>query len=569
MTTREPLSITHPELAKEADGWDPRVVILNYSESKKWMCPLGHQWVARINNRISGTGCPVCVGRDVLAGFNDLATLEPELAKEAFGWDPSTVTRGSGVKKLWICNLGHQWISTVANRSNGTRCPICLGQVVLAGFNDLATLEPELAKEAFGWDPSTVTRSSNLKKHWICAIGHKWSAIINSRSKGNGCPICAGQEVLAGFNDLATLEPELAKEAFGWDPSTVTRGSGVKKLWICNLGHQWSAAVSARSGGSGCPICSGSEVLAGFNDLATLEPELAKEAFGWDPSTVTRSSGLKKLWICNLGHQWNATIANRSKGRGCPICSGSEVLAGFNDLATLGPELAKEAFGWDPSTVTLSSNLKKHWICALGHKWITRVADRSKGKGCSVCSGRDVLAGFNDLATLEPELAKEAFGWDPSTVTRSSGLKKLWICNLGHQWNATIASRSSGNGCPSCAVPGFDPNIDGWLYFIEHPIWEMLQIGITNFPNDRLRRHESRGWEVLELRGPMDGFLAKTWESAMLRMLKAKGADLANGEIAGKFDGYSEAWSKATFQVGSIKELMHLTEEFEEESTEL
>lgn len=44
----------------------------------------------------------------------------------------------------------------------------------------------------------------------------------------------------------------------------------------------------------------------------------------------------------------------------------------------------------------------------------------------------------------------------------------------------------------------------------------------------------------------------------------ATGADLLNETIAGKFDGYSEAWSKSTFEVKSIKELMQLTEEYEE-----
>ena len=63
----------------------------------------------------------------------------------------------------------------------------------------------------------------------------------------------------------------------------------------------------------------------------------------------------------------------------------------------------------------------------------------------------------------------------------------------------------------------------------------------------------------------MDGHLTQQWETAILRMLKAKGADLSNGKIAGKFDGYSEAWSKSTFEVKSIKELMRLTEEFENE----
>ena len=61
----------------------------------------------------------------------------------------------------------------------------------------------------------------------------------------------------------------------------------------------------------------------------------------------------------------------------------------------------------------------------------------------------------------------------------------------------------------------------------------------------------------------MDGLITREWESSILRMLKAKGADLSNSAIAGKFDGYSEAWSKSTFEVKSIKELMGLTEEFE------
>jgi hypothetical protein len=92
----------------------------------------------------------------------------------------------------------------------------------------------------------------------------------------------------------------------------------------------------------------------------------------------------------------------------------------------------------------------------------------------------------------------------------------------------------------------------------------MLQIGITNFPDKRLDSHSKLGWEPLEIRGPMDGHLTRKWESAILRMLKAKGADLSNEKIAGKFDGYSEAWSKSTFEVKSIKEIMRLTEEFEE-----
>jgi hypothetical protein len=126
-----------------------------------------------------------------------------------------------------------------------------------------------------------------------------------------------------------------------------------------------------------------------------------------------------------------------------------------------------------------------------------------------------------------------------------------------------INSRTRGSGCPSCAKTGFDPNEDGFLYFLSHQKWEMFQIGITNNPDKRLSQHKKLGWTVLEFRGPTDGHLIQQWETAILRMLKAKGADLSNEKIAGKFDGYSEAWSKSTFEVKSIKDLMRLTEEFE------
>lgn len=133
-----------------------------------------------------------------------------------------------------------------------------------------------------------------------------------------------------------------------------------------------------------------------------------------------------------------------------------------------------------------------------------------------------------------------------------------------HEWNAMINSRTRGRGCPSCAKTGFNPNEDGFLYFISHTNWKMFQVGITNDPDKRLGQHKKLGWETIELRGPMDGHLTQQWETAILRMLKAKGADLSNEKIAGKFDGYSEAWSKSTFEVNTIKELMKLTEEFEE-----
>jgi len=364
---------------------------------------------------------------------------------------------------------------------------------------------------------------------------------------------------------LSKTHPKLAKEAYGWDPKEFTYGSEQKVQWRCSKNHLYEMPIQKRtSRGDGCYYCSGKQVLQGFNDLKSINPTIAAQADGWDPSTVTVNSGKKLNWKCSLGHLWEARVVSRSKGSGCSVCNGKAVLVGFNDLKTKKPELAIEADGWDPSTVTSKSGRRKPWICELGHKWDAVVRHRANGTGCPYCNGQKVLIGFNDLKTTHPETANEAFRWDARTVTANSGTSKKWKCKSGHIWSARVIQRTRGIGCASCASYGFNPDKDAILYLIKHSKMKMLQIGVSNSPQSRLPKHLSKGWTVVEVSKKMMGQEALAHETVILKMLKAKGADLSNSKIAGKFDGYSEAWSKSTFPVKSIKELMRLTEEFEE-----
>ena len=82
-------------------------------------------------------------------------------------------------------------------------------------------------------------------------------------------------------NSLAEVHPELITE---WSeknlpltPDDITFGSNKKVWWKGACGHEWQTSVKARSNGEKCPICSGARVIAGINDLATLEPLLAKQ----------------------------------------------------------------------------------------------------------------------------------------------------------------------------------------------------------------------------------------------------------------------------------------------------
>ena len=556
------LATTHPELAKQAHGWDPKTVVTGSHKKLEWVCEKGHRWFAAVIKRTGEkTGCPYCSNSKLKIGFNDLETLHPLLAKQAHLWDPKQVLAGSGKRLEWKCDKDHLWTTTADSRiTNESGCPICSNRTVESGFNDLATTHPELAKQAHGWNPKTVVTGSHKNLEWACEKGHLWRATVQNRT-GNksNCPVCVNQKTLIGFNDLATTHPELAKQAHGWDPKTVVAGSNKRLSWVCQKGHIWNATVtSVVISKSSCPVCINQKTLTGFNDLATTHPELAKQAHGWDPKTVVAGSGKKLEWKCEKGHLWRATVNGRALSKtNCPYCTNIFNLVGFNDLETIHPSIAKQAHLWDPKQVLAGSGKRLEWKCDKGHFWFATVDSRvSKETQCPVCVNRTVESGFNDLATTHPEIAKQAHGWDPKTVVAGSGKKLEWKCENGHLWKTTVTHRTNDRNCPSCSVTGFDPNKDGYLYFIIQPVWEIYQVGITNFPKDRLNRHNTNGFELLELRGPMDGHTAQELETAILRYLKSQNADLSPEHIAGKFDGYTESWTIDSYKVNNLKELI-------------
>jgi len=351
-----------------------------------------------------------------------------------------------------------------------------------------------------------------------------------------------------GVNDLQSQFPDIAAEAYGWDPSTVTKGTKQKKDWKCQKGHLYHSTVNHRtSNGSGCPVCKNKKVLAGFNDLQTKFSDIASEAYGWDASTVVAGSRQKKIWKCNEGHLYSATVKNRtSNGSGCPVCGGDQVLAGVNDLKTRFRNIASEAYGWDASTVVAGTNQKKDWKCNEGHLYSATVKNRtSNGTGCPVCSGKQILVGFNDLQTKFSDIASEAYGWDPSTVTSVSGQKKDWKCKEGHIYDATVANRTNGSGCPTCAEHGFDPEKDAWFYLMERPGEQ--QLGISNVITDRLRTHESNGWNLIEhTTEPALGQKVLDTEKLFKKWLK---------DEIGLMEGTTENWSTTKMEVQSLAEL--------------
>jgi hypothetical protein len=264
---------------------------------------------------------------------------------------------------------------------------------------NLAALYPDLLKK---WHPTKngslfpgqTLPHSNRTVWWTCPKGHEWEARIASITTGTGCPYCAGYRT-APENSFGVLHPQLARE---WHPTKngtllpkdVSSLSGRKVWWVCSKGHEWFAYIFSRTEGRGCPCCSGLKASK-EHCLQAHNPELAKE---WHPekngkttpSDVTPFSGSKRWWLCKHGHEWEATIANRAKGRGCPYCAGRIT----GSLQTHNPRLAAE---WHPTKngtltphdVKPGSSKKVWWLCSKGHGWIATVNSRNRGSGCPHC----------------------------------------------------------------------------------------------------------------------------------------------------------------------------------------
>lgn len=177
-----------------------------------------------------------------------------------------------------------------------------------------------------------------------------------------------------------------------------------------------------------------------------------------DPNRLTHGSNKQAYWICRYKHEWPAMVCDRTKGKGCPICSNKKIVVGVNDLATIYPEIVKE---WSdknrlkPTEVSRAANKVVLWQCAHEHEWRANINDRTrKNSSCPTCSGRTRDTGVNDLATTHPDLARELSPKSliPATELSAQSSKKMpWICNKGHEWEARIADRSGKEtGCPRC-----------------------------------------------------------------------------------------------------------------------
>ena len=481
-------------------NYDPHKLTIGSGMPVNWVCSKGHKWITSIYHRTQrGTNCPYCSNKKVLEGYNDLQSQRPNLMEEwdfeANTIDPSTVAVKSNKPAAWICPKGHHYTKAIYRRSSGEGCPICA--------KALRTSFPE---QCFYFYTKKVFPDAINSYREIFENGMELDIYIPSIRTGieyDGVFWHSGKNALSKEEKKYRMCKEnnirlfrIKEGSFAGFTNTADRTWFVPKkcsdqqldFYITDfLKHLtfWSSDLPDVNVAKDRIEILEYKTLRLEDSLAFLYPEIAKE---WHPTKNGKltpdlfSPGSSEVvwWLCSqCDNEWRSSIVNRTQGHGCDVCAMPKRMSTRRDniIAKRG-SLDKERclLDWDyeanehgPEYYTNGSGEVVNWKCHIcGYKWKTPICDRSRDykNGCPSCSGKVIVSGVNDLATLKPELLEEwdydnNKGIDPTKVGRGSHLPVFWKCKkCGYGWKAKIDNRVNGKGCPCCAnrvvVPGIN-----------------------------------------------------------------------------------------------------------------
>ena len=455
-----------------------------------WKCKKrGHEWKSAPSihsEKGTGSGCPFCSGNKV-DKTNSFASLHPEMLKE---WHPSknrklspeSFTSRSNQRIWWKCIRGHDWLTTIGQRSRGSGCPKCTRQTSRPELRIISELQPIFRdivhRHKFGklecdiFIPSLQVgiqydglhfHKNKVEKDRINTGRLKKMGVTIFRLRDRSLPFVPGMISIRETSELAIQNVRsLLKRMRSLNLSNkqvkaidlyLTRSQFWKEKAFLDLSAQIPLPLFGTS-------------------FADVHPNAA---LFWDhvrnglltPFSVTPKSNLRVFWICKNGHSYQGIIGDRARGIGCPFCQrlNSKFTLPEDSLLAKNPDLSKE---WHPSKnleltpqhVAPNSNKRIWWICRkyAHHEWQATVSNRNgNSSGCPYCNGKMVDAKLS-LAAVSKILARE---WHPKLngilkathVTPKSKRKVWWLCSSddSHEWEASIGNRNGlGSGCPHC-----------------------------------------------------------------------------------------------------------------------
>lgn len=185
---------------------------------------------------------------------------------------------------------------------------------------------------------------------------------------------------------------------------------------------------------------------------------------------ITYGTHTKLWWICPINpcgcHVWDASVAHRSGGKGCPFCARNGKRRCIHQSFMNIPHMAADFDsilnpGVDPYKISYGSDIVLNWRCR-DHKTCNEHVYQStvaNGNNCPFCSSHQTCRcnSFINNPVLASEFYQELNpGIDPIKIPIFSHINVKWVCQKHktcneHIWRSNVSHRSNGNGCPYCS----------------------------------------------------------------------------------------------------------------------
>lgn len=404
---------------------------------------------------------------------------------------PDIVSYGSNKVVWWRCPIcGQPYQKKIANRTapakrrtESEKCPVCLGRVIIPGFNSLKAKFPEIIANEWDFkkndiDPDNIPPTYRRKVWWLCSNGHSYDALSGNKIYNNGgnCPYCSSQR-LCSETSLLAQNPLLARS---WHPTKnqsltpadVFANSNKFAWWICpTCGHEWKAKISNRNiGMRGCPRCAMSR------SSSVPEQLLFKFIKRYFPDTVSRHKINRdeidvyipsaKIGIEYDGQQYhNEEKLPKDISKSLRLIKRGVILYRFREEKCPSLELPgchTIKVKYSPDYKDLENKLKQFFSRVLSIQADIKFEEEINEVRASLdnlpyedsfaySEFQKRMQGLNPRAIWDIE---ENYPLTPEMVMPFSDKVVQWICpnNPSHKWRNTVKSVSRGYGCRRCST---------------------------------------------------------------------------------------------------------------------
>lgn len=190
-------------------------------------------------------------------------------------------------------------------------------------------------KEAHNGNVVSLTdyvNNRNFVRYKCLKHNFEWNGRPSAVMAGStGCPDCQHERRLENINNKLDYVKEEIRLKYGDEYELIDskyNGYKNKMNFIHHVkdgrSHILSSSISRVMSDSACPVCSGKQVAKGFNDIATLDPEIASWFANKEETYIyTCNSNVKIEFICpTCKHHMVKNLNQISKDRDlrCPIC---------------------------------------------------------------------------------------------------------------------------------------------------------------------------------------------------------------------------------------------------------